>query len=415
MPAQESPLKPVAAPCARPRARGRRRRSRRGQAWASLTWNELYRRVIDGAAGMIEAGVNPGQVVVIRVPTGIRQLELELATRVAGAVPLLLPERMDPAEVGRLLDEIEVRLVVVDHESRLTLLRRAGLADAQLFECDDRSWERLRGMGLERRKRQPDVLSWVATPYATGRTSAPVLGLPREKSRGLALPARVPPARCPTSPPTTSCCSPARRPTASPPSCATPTSRPGARWRGSRRPTSSRPRSRTSRRPTSSSTTSPRGAWRTCSRSVPPSTAPRGTRRPRDVLEAASAQAAEARLSSRTRKLAADVTCPGALVGRPAAGARPRRPRQPHRQRPRDGAGLPHRSHRPPPGGPARAGARARGRWPSPRRSQHGRRPTSAPAPASVAAACASGLDSAFSLAGLPARDPSRRLRSGRR
>lgn len=154
----------------------------RGGSWASLTWNELYRRVIDGAAGMIEAGVNPGQVVVIRVPTGIRQLELELATRVAGAVPLLLPEHMDPQEVGRLLDEIEVRLVIVDHESRLTLLRRAGLMDAQLFECDDRSWERLRGMGLDRRKRHPDLLRWVDSVRA-GVPSSAVLGLPREKSQ----------------------------------------------------------------------------------------------------------------------------------------------------------------------------------------------------------------------------------------
>ncbi len=150
--------------------------------WASLTWNELYRRVIDGAAGMIEAGVNPGQVVVIRVPTGIRQLELELATRVAGAVPLLLPDHMAPAEVARLLDEIEVRLVVVDHESRLPLLRRAALAEAQLFECDDRSWERLRGMGLERRKRQPDLLSYVDSVRKDASSTA-VLGLTREKSQ----------------------------------------------------------------------------------------------------------------------------------------------------------------------------------------------------------------------------------------
>ena len=150
--------------------------------WPSLTWNELYRRVIDGAAGMIEAGVNPGQVVVIRVPTGVRQLELELATRVAGAVPLLLPDHMDPAEVGRLLDEIQVRLVIVDHESRLPLLRRAALADAQLFECDDRSWERLRGMGLERRKRQPDLLAYVDSVRADAPSGA-VLGLPREKAQ----------------------------------------------------------------------------------------------------------------------------------------------------------------------------------------------------------------------------------------
>ncbi len=153
----------------------------RAGTWASLTWNELYRRVIDGAAGMIEAGVNPGQVVVIRVPTGIRQMEIELATRVAGAVPVLLPEHMDPAEVGRLLDEIEVRLVIVDDESRLALLREAALSEAQLFECDDRSWERLRGLGLQRRKRQPDVLSWVDSVRVEAPSGA-VLGLPREKS-----------------------------------------------------------------------------------------------------------------------------------------------------------------------------------------------------------------------------------------
>ena len=89
---------------------------------------------------------------------------------------------MDPREVSHLLDDIQVRLVIVDHESRLALLRRASLADAQLFECDDRSWERLRGMGLERRKRQPDVLSWVDS-VRVGVPSSAVLGLPREKAQ----------------------------------------------------------------------------------------------------------------------------------------------------------------------------------------------------------------------------------------
>ena len=149
-------------------------------SWTTLTWNELYRRVIDGAAGMIEAGVNPGQVVVIQVPTGIRQLELELATRIAGAVPLLLPETLDPHEVGRLVDGIQVRLVIVDNDSRLALLRQASLRDSQLFECDDRSWERLRRIGLERRKRQPSVLALVDAARA-GKPSGAVLGLPREK------------------------------------------------------------------------------------------------------------------------------------------------------------------------------------------------------------------------------------------
>lgn len=180
MPVQESPLARLERH-ARARSLEVAVVEQAGGSWVSLTWNELYRRVIDGAAGMIDAGVNPGQVVVIRVPTGIRQLELELATRVAGAVPVLLPDHLDPVEVGRLLDDIEVRLVIVDHESRLALLRRAGLLDAQLFECDDRSWERLRAMGLERRKRQSDVLAW-ADAVRRDSPSGAVLGLPREKS-----------------------------------------------------------------------------------------------------------------------------------------------------------------------------------------------------------------------------------------
>ena len=83
--------------------------------------------------------------------------------------------------MGRLLDEIEVRLVIVDDERRLALLREAALTEAQLFECDDRSWERLRGMGLERRKRQPDVLLRADAVRDRAR-SGTVLGLPREKS-----------------------------------------------------------------------------------------------------------------------------------------------------------------------------------------------------------------------------------------
>ncbi|MBD3913782.1 AMP-binding protein [Nocardioides hwasunensis] len=180
MPVQQSPLARLER-----HARGRALEvaiaEQRDGTWARLTWNELYRRAIDGAAGMIEAGVAPGQVVVIRVPAGIRQLELELATRVAGAVPVLLPDHLHPSEVARLLDAIEVRLVIVDDESRLSLLREAGLMEAQLFECDDRSWERLRGMGLERRKRQPDLLTWVEAARA-GAPSGAVLGLAREKA-----------------------------------------------------------------------------------------------------------------------------------------------------------------------------------------------------------------------------------------
>ena len=327
--------------------------------WPSLTWNELYRRVIDGAAGMIEAGVNPGQVVVIRVPTGIRQLELELATRVAGAVPLLLPDHLDPAEVGRLLDEIQVRLVIVDHESRLSLLRRAALAEAQLFECDDRSWERLRGMGLERRKRQPDLLSYVDSVRADAPSSA-VLGLPREKAQawlfrpecsGTLSDLRADDVVLLTGEATdrftavvrdahlTAGCTLAWVETPDQLEAALAHVRPThvlldhVDGQGARGPARGRDRS----------------------------TAPRGTRRParcwRPRRPASPRPAQLAHQEARRRRHRA-----GSLVGRTAAGARPRHPGQPHDQRPGDGARLPDRAHRAPPGRQARA-RRASTRW----------------------------------------------------
>lgn len=152
-----------------------------GDSWISLTWPQLYRRVIDGAAGMLTAGVRPGQVVVILLPAGARLVELELATRAMGGIPLLLPERMDPHEVGLLLRGADVGLVVVDQESRLEILRHAALDHAQLFECDDTSWDRLREIGAEDRTQRPGVLAQAdaARDHAGSRT---VLGLPREKS-----------------------------------------------------------------------------------------------------------------------------------------------------------------------------------------------------------------------------------------
>ncbi len=153
----------------------------REDSWTSLTWSQLYRRVIDGASGMLSAGVRPGQVVVILLPAGARLVEIELASRAMGAIPLLLPQRLDPQEVATLLESADVGLVVVDEESRLELLRHADLADAQLYECDDSSWERLREVGAEDRTQRPGVLAQ-ADAQRDPAATATMLGLPREKS-----------------------------------------------------------------------------------------------------------------------------------------------------------------------------------------------------------------------------------------
>ena len=153
----------------------------RGSSWLSLTWAELYGRVIDGAAGMMRSGVGAGQVVVIMLPAGMRLVELELATRAAGAVPLMLPEELDPRKVGALLDGVEVRLVVADRQQRAAQLRHVALDDAELFECDDESWGRLRALGAAQRSREPGLVGRADALRSPAMTRT-VLGLPRDRS-----------------------------------------------------------------------------------------------------------------------------------------------------------------------------------------------------------------------------------------
>ena len=97
--------------------------------------------------------------------------------------------------------------MIVDDESRLALLRRAALADAQLFECDDRSWERLREHG-PRAPQAPARRARLGRPACEqGPRAAPCSACRgRRPRRGSSGPS--PPAPCPTSAPTTSSCSP---------------------------------------------------------------------------------------------------------------------------------------------------------------------------------------------------------------
>lgn len=152
-----------------------------GTSWLSLTWSELHRRVLDGAAGMMQSGVGVGQVVVILVPAGVRLVELELATRAAGAVPLMLPEGLEPRKVGTLLAGMDVRLVVADQQQRLAQLRHVRLAEAELFECDDESWGRLRAFGAQHRTRSPGLVARADASRAPALTRT-VLALPRDRS-----------------------------------------------------------------------------------------------------------------------------------------------------------------------------------------------------------------------------------------
>jgi hypothetical protein len=147
---------------------------------ASLTWSELRRRALDAGAGMTTGGVRPGDVVLILMTAGVRAVEVELAVRAVAAVPVFVPEQMGAHEVATLLDGVDVRLVVVDVPRRLGQLRLCD-HDAPVLECDDESWGRLRAVGAHQLLEQPHLIT-LANAAVPAADTATVVGVSRDKS-----------------------------------------------------------------------------------------------------------------------------------------------------------------------------------------------------------------------------------------
>jgi acyl-CoA synthetase (AMP-forming)/AMP-acid ligase II len=85
---------------------------------AGRTWSyaELGREVDELAAGLAEAGVAPGDVVVYQLLNGPAFAELYLATQVCGAVGAPINFRLAPGETAFILDDSRPRVYVYDTE-----------------------------------------------------------------------------------------------------------------------------------------------------------------------------------------------------------------------------------------------------------------------------------------------------------
>lgn len=95
-----------------------------GTGWRTLTWGELHQRARKLAAAYIAAGLQPGESVAIMAANRIEHVVADMATVLAGGVPISIYNTLAPDQVGYVAEHADPRIVVLetdDHVARWAL------------------------------------------------------------------------------------------------------------------------------------------------------------------------------------------------------------------------------------------------------------------------------------------------------
>ncbi len=142
-------------------------RWKKGDRWEVLTWSAYRRAVIEAAAGFIDLGVAPGDVVGIIAGNRPEHLICDLGVIHAGGVPVSFYTTMAPSQLADVMADCGARVVVVDGAeslARLSAAAPAGLEVVVVIEPVPAAagrtigWEELRVRGGDRLAADPGVV-----------------------------------------------------------------------------------------------------------------------------------------------------------------------------------------------------------------------------------------------------------------
>jgi hypothetical protein len=150
----------------------------RGDEVVERTWQELGLRVERAAAAFLRADFRRHHVVIMAMRPGPDAVEVELAVRAVGAVPLLVAPDVTGAELAPHLTGVRVRLVVSDDADAVTRLAGYDLSRVEhlVLGAGD-NWERVQAVGAAHLVERPTCVRDAA---ATGPVTQAAVHVLRE-------------------------------------------------------------------------------------------------------------------------------------------------------------------------------------------------------------------------------------------
>ena len=104
-----------------------------GGPWQTITWAQTREMALDLAAGLIAAGLQPGERVAMMLPNRVEHVLADYATVHAGGVPVTFYATLAPDQISYQAQDCDVRIAVLDGADQLArwapaLAAKPGLA-----------------------------------------------------------------------------------------------------------------------------------------------------------------------------------------------------------------------------------------------------------------------------------------------
>lgn len=90
-----------------------------GGPWQTITWAQTREMVLDLAAGLIAAGLQPGERVAMMLPNRVEHVLADYATVHAGGVPVTFYATLAPDQISYQAQDCDVRIAVLDGADQL--------------------------------------------------------------------------------------------------------------------------------------------------------------------------------------------------------------------------------------------------------------------------------------------------------
>ena len=152
----------------------------RGDEIVDRTWQELGLRVERAAAAFLRADFRRHHVVIMAMRPSPDAVEVELAVRAVGAVPLLVAPDVTWAELAPHLTGVRVRLVVSDDADAVARLAGHDLSRVEHLVLGGDNWERVQAVGAAHLLERPTCVRDAA---ATGPVTQQAVHVLREGDR----------------------------------------------------------------------------------------------------------------------------------------------------------------------------------------------------------------------------------------
>ena len=110
-----------------------------GETWKTESWNEFGRDLVAIASGLIDAGVKPGDCVVLIGDNRLEWMLCDFAIQAAGAITVPIYPNSTPEIAGKIIENSEATFAIASDQ---TLADKLGMRDVALMDEQVAAWIR---------------------------------------------------------------------------------------------------------------------------------------------------------------------------------------------------------------------------------------------------------------------------------